>query len=681
MTELLKEKQRAARRHPLAALLALLAAIAVVVSIAGSGVASTLTATCATNGTLDATAVNGGQSNFEIDAAVVGGTVKKPVFTAGANLTLDGASPCLDWTTAAKGLGNNGSLTAGVIVKPDKASGSGDDSFTQGTDENDTTPTIASGSIPPNKSDLQDFGVYRESNSTGKFLDLFWSRVNAPSGTVDMDFELNQKVCDGTAANCSANGSGQFILPLRSSGDRLITYDLANGGTNPTISIYSWSGNSSSGSWANGQVISGGTHEALGSINFDSIATADGGGLGAKDGLTFGEVSVSYKALFGSGGTTGCGSFGSVFLKSRSSNTFTDEMKDFVAPQPVQITNCTSLSTSASNATAATAQTIGGTITDTATLSNAQSPTNGVVFKAFGPFDPATASSGDTCNDSGASANLRYTSSPAIALTGPDASGNYTASVPASGANSFTPAAAGRYEWIASYAADANNGGSGGLCGDGGEQSLVAPVTPAIATTASNATSATAQTLGSAVTDGRRTLTGTAKSSPAGRTQAGRSRSSCTGRPARRRVSTPARMRTSCSRPRRSPSTVTGAGPPSTARRVTHPRRPAPTTGSPATAATRRTRTRSRAPVARGANEHRGTEHADALDQRRRRVGGALPEPLSAIPRCSGTRPWSLMARRRLRARSRSSCTARPRRPRASTPVWAQTWSAPSRSP
>ena len=50
-------------------------------------------------------------------------------------------------------------------------------------------PTIVSGSIPPNKSDLEKFGVYRESNATGKFLNLFWSRINSPSGTVDMDFE------------------------------------------------------------------------------------------------------------------------------------------------------------------------------------------------------------------------------------------------------------------------------------------------------------------------------------------------------------------------------------------------------------------------------------------------------------------------------------------------------------
>ena len=59
-----------------------------------------------------------------------------------------------------------------------------------------------SGSIPPNKSDLKAFGVYTETgevtlgNPTGKFLELLWTRVQDPSGTTNMDFELNQKLCD-----------------------------------------------------------------------------------------------------------------------------------------------------------------------------------------------------------------------------------------------------------------------------------------------------------------------------------------------------------------------------------------------------------------------------------------------------------------------------------------------------
>jgi hypothetical protein len=483
MTERILGTSGSTRRWRSVATTLAAAMVLAVVFVAGSDATSgrtTTTATCPTSGTLDAGGVSGGRSNFEIDAAVVLGTAKKPVNTAGANLTLDGSSPCLDWTTAAKGAGNNSSLTTGVMAKADKDSGTGDDSFTGGTSENSTTPTIASGSIPPNKSDLQKFGVYRETNSSGKFLDLFWSRVNAPSGTVDMDFELNKLACDGTAVTCSNNGGGNYVTPLRSSGDRLITYDLANGGTVPTISIYTWGGSASSGSWTNQTVISGGSSpEALGSINYDAIDSADGGTLGAKSALTFGEVSVSYKALFGTGGNSGCGAFGSVYLKSRSSNTFTDEMKDFVAPESVQITNCATLTTNASNQSAAQTLSSTNTISDSATLSGATAPTGTVVFKAYGPFDANSAASGDTCNDTSGSGNLVFTST-AQSLSGPDTSGNYSA-----GPASFVPSSAGRYEWIASYGSDANNIAGPTSCKDANEFSLVQE-TPTVGTTLSS---------------------------------------------------------------------------------------------------------------------------------------------------------------------------------------------------
>jgi len=35
-----------------------------------------------------------------------------------------------------------------------------------------------------------------------------------------------------------------------------------------------------------------------------------------------------------------CTVFGSAYLKSRSSDSFSSELKDFIAPIPVQLTNC-----------------------------------------------------------------------------------------------------------------------------------------------------------------------------------------------------------------------------------------------------------------------------------------------------------------------------------------------------
>src|SRR5262249_4649952 len=152
--------------------------------------------------------------------------------------------------------------------------------------------------------------------------------------TVNMDFELNQKFCDPTATptNCANNGVGITPeTPIRTTGDLLITYDLSNGGTVPTISIHTWNGSA----WGPAACISGPGGLAIDSINTSSIAAADSGGIGAQDPLTFGEAAVNFNALFPPGPT--CGPFGSAYLKSRSSTSFTAEIKDFVGPERVTI--------------------------------------------------------------------------------------------------------------------------------------------------------------------------------------------------------------------------------------------------------------------------------------------------------------------------------------------------------
>src|SRR5215207_4401351 len=105
-------------------------------------------------------------SNFEIDVD--------------ANLKVDDPAPSIDWASVNE------------VRKVDLASGSGDDSFGQGTKEDTAVPTVVSGSIPPNKSDLLNFGVYLETVGGQNFLHLFWHRVQEPSGTTNMDFEFNQ---------------------------------------------------------------------------------------------------------------------------------------------------------------------------------------------------------------------------------------------------------------------------------------------------------------------------------------------------------------------------------------------------------------------------------------------------------------------------------------------------------
>jgi len=250
-------------------------------------------------------------SNFEIDT--------------NANLKRDDASPSIDWASVTE------------TRKADLASGSGDDSFGQGTKEDTAVPTVVSGSIPPNKSDLLNFGVYLETTGTGaRFLNLFWHRVQEPVGTTNMDFEFNQ------SSTISANG----VTPVRTAGDLLIQYDLAQGGTNPVLFLSRWvtSGLASQCEasntvpcWSTKTNLSS-AGDAAGSINTSAILAADADGLGAISARTFGEAQLDFDAL--GGGTGTCTSFGSAYLKSRSSDSFTSALKDFIAPASTNLSNC-----------------------------------------------------------------------------------------------------------------------------------------------------------------------------------------------------------------------------------------------------------------------------------------------------------------------------------------------------
>jgi hypothetical protein len=252
-----------------------------------------------------------------------------------ANL-VDGPGDCIDWLDGGAG----SQFMASVQWKNDLPTGSGDDSFGNGTAEDNPNPTIVDGSIPPNKSDLKAFGVNSETTTAGKFLQLFWSRVQNPSGTTNMDFELNAIQCDGTAAKCANNGTKTpvFVTPKRSVGDKLITYDLSKGGTVPSISIRSWTGSA----WGPATTISGASSTAaFGSVNTSAIAADGAGGIGPLSPFTFGEASISYAAIFS--GSTQCGTFGSAYLKSRSSDSFTAALKDFIAPTETGLNNCGAL--------------------------------------------------------------------------------------------------------------------------------------------------------------------------------------------------------------------------------------------------------------------------------------------------------------------------------------------------
>ena len=225
---------------------------------------------------------------------------------------------------------------AGRVRGDDLASGSQDNAFGQGTKEDDPAVSVVTGSIPPQKSDLTRFYVASEFASSSNFLYLAWERSNV-LGSANMDFEINK------LAQPDLTTTGKKTLN-RSAGDLLITFDFGGSGS-PVLGLLKWVTTGATSQcfsanalpcWGNRVDLSA-AGEAEGAVNAvtvtDSIANVS---LPAG---TFGEAAVNLTAagVFPAGT---CTAFGSVFLKSRSSASFPAEVKDFVAPQPVNISNC-----------------------------------------------------------------------------------------------------------------------------------------------------------------------------------------------------------------------------------------------------------------------------------------------------------------------------------------------------
>ena len=152
-----------------------------------------------------------------------------------------------------------------------------------------------------------------------------------------MDFEFNQ------STTVSSNG----VTPVRTAGDVLIKYDLSQGGVNPVLGFHRWvttgtpsvvcDSSNTVPCWGPVQPLGGNFEASINTVPvIDPIAPDAPRTLSVR---TFGEAAIN---LTDSGilppGT--CSGFGRAYLKSRSSDTFTSALKDFIAPIAVNIRNC-----------------------------------------------------------------------------------------------------------------------------------------------------------------------------------------------------------------------------------------------------------------------------------------------------------------------------------------------------
>jgi Prealbumin-like fold domain len=228
---------------------------------------------------------------------------------------------------------------AGLNTGVDLPSGGTDNAFGGGTKEDDPNVNVVTGSIPPQKSDLTRFYEASEFANNSNFLYLAWERTNS-LGSANMDFEINQK----TQPDLTTTGAKTLI---RTAGDLLVTFDFTNGGGRPTLALLTWvtSGatsqcfsSNSLPCWGNRVVLNG--TNSIGAVNnLDAVTDPFLPGTNNIGVNRFGEAAINLTAagVFPPGT---CEAFGSVFLKSRSSASFPAEVKDFVAPVPVNISNC-----------------------------------------------------------------------------------------------------------------------------------------------------------------------------------------------------------------------------------------------------------------------------------------------------------------------------------------------------
>ena len=263
------------------------------------------------------------------------------------NLVAGGIPGGNDWVTGTSAT----SSAPNFVGAQDLASGSGDNAFGQGSKEDIGCPTVVNGSIPPNKSDLTRFYTGWELGANGHyFLYLAWERSNV-LGNANMDFEFQQ---DGSLCANSTTFT-------RTAGDRLVTFDFGGSGS-PVLGLLTWvTTGSNSQCFSSNSLPCWGNHmnlsaagEANGLVNTGTLSdplvfqTANSGPASSPPPVslpagTFGEAGIDLTSagVLSPGGP--CTFLGSAQLNSRSSSSFTSEIKDFIAPVPVNITNCGSI--------------------------------------------------------------------------------------------------------------------------------------------------------------------------------------------------------------------------------------------------------------------------------------------------------------------------------------------------
>jgi hypothetical protein len=231
-----------------------------------------------------------------------------------------------------------------VVHNPD--ANDRDTAFEGGTKEGDpnqwTLTTVADG-LTPGKANIHDAWSAVDQPGGTTFLYLAFAR-GASTGDTFLTFELNQD------ERLWKNKAGDRI-PCRREGDILVSYEVSGNGAE--VFLRRWhtlTTDPDTGCARTGDVDPFTTVradvEAQGALNTRQISNVLPGFYGdAIPAVRFGEAALNLDRLLGQAFPHGCYAFGSIWMHSRSSISYTSQMQDYVAPRSIGLRTCSAAGT------------------------------------------------------------------------------------------------------------------------------------------------------------------------------------------------------------------------------------------------------------------------------------------------------------------------------------------------
>jgi len=198
------------------------------------------------------------------------------------------------------------------------------------------------GGVTPAKSNILDAWSAVDQPGADTFLYLAFTR-EAASGTTFLTFELNHD--DRLWHN------GRARIPCRRTGDLQISYEPH--GNTVQVLIRRWTTTATdpdTGCATTGRLDTSGEVEAnvdaQGALNAAAIASRLPGTIGGTvPAGRFGEAALNLARLLEDAFGDGCMAFSSIWMHSRSSNSISSNMQDYVAPRSLAVRSCTASGT------------------------------------------------------------------------------------------------------------------------------------------------------------------------------------------------------------------------------------------------------------------------------------------------------------------------------------------------